>query len=186
MPGITKKPDQTSRPPASPTPACDRQWYSTPDDVLFGVIVLPHDGQFLHVKPRLLQGFDRRFRLRMGGVDTDHCVVLSHGFPPPVMMRDSVLFLRLRWKDRKHILHLDARGAMPLRHPFIFVVLAKPIPIEHERDTSPIHCPHARRALPRDGTVTRRCTAMREGGKRPLVQCLCAGRLSTRTLCPDL
>src|SRR4029450_11062182 len=34
------------------------------------------------------------------------------------MMPGYVLFLRLRWQDRKHILHLDARYAMPLRQQF--------------------------------------------------------------------
>ena len=31
--------------------------------MLFGVIVLPHDGPFLHVEPRPLEGFDGRFRV---------------------------------------------------------------------------------------------------------------------------
>jgi len=43
------------------------------------------------------------------------------------------------------------------------------MPLEQERNTSPLHCPHASRALPRDGAVTRRCTATREGGERPWV-----------------
>jgi hypothetical protein len=118
------------------------------DDVLFGVSVLPHDRQFLQVKPRLLECLDGRFRLGMGRVDTDHCVVLSHGFPPHVMMPGHVLFRRLRWQDRTPILHLDARGAVPLRHSvLLFVALAKSIPIEHERDASHMaltpaeHCP---------------------------------------------
>ena len=47
------------------------------DDVLLGVIVLAHDGQFLHVEPRPLEFFDARFCLGVGVVDPHHCVIFS-------------------------------------------------------------------------------------------------------------
>ncbi len=84
MPGITKRPDQQAPQPAPEGPPLPPHLHAiaggvVPDDVLFGVIVLPHDGQLLHVEPRPLEFFDRRFCLGVGGVDTDHCMVLSHG-----------------------------------------------------------------------------------------------------------
>jgi hypothetical protein len=49
------------------------------DDVLFCLIVLAYDGQFLHVKPRLLEFLDGSFCVGVRVVDSYHSVVLSHG-----------------------------------------------------------------------------------------------------------
>src|ERR1044071_843034 len=53
-----------------------------PNDVLFGVIVLAHDGQFLHVESRSLEFSDSRFCLGVGVIDPHYCVTLSHGLLP--------------------------------------------------------------------------------------------------------
>jgi hypothetical protein len=52
------------------------------DDVLLGVIVLAHDGQFLHVEPRPLEFFDARFCLDVRVEDPYYCITLSHELPP--------------------------------------------------------------------------------------------------------
>nr|WP_218120460.1 hypothetical protein [Nitrosomonas sp. Nm132] len=52
------------------------------DDVLFGVIILAHDGQFLHVESRPLEFFDARFCLGVGVVYPNYSAIFSHGFPP--------------------------------------------------------------------------------------------------------
>jgi len=54
--------------PSAPAHAREHPYEVLFGEVLFGVIVLPHDGQLLHVEPRLLECFDRRFCLGVGGV----------------------------------------------------------------------------------------------------------------------
>src|SRR4029434_1557696 len=81
------RPDQQAPEPAPKGPPFPPDLHAiagsvVPNDVLFGVIILPHDRQFLDVAPRALEGFDRRFRLDMGRVNTNHCTVLSHACPP--------------------------------------------------------------------------------------------------------
>src|SRR5436309_1271202 len=50
--------------------------------MLFCVIVFPHNGQFAHIEPRLLQFFNSGLCLGMGSIDTNHSVIVGHTSPP--------------------------------------------------------------------------------------------------------
>ena len=53
-----------------------------PDDILLGMVVLPHHGERLHVKARFLELFDRGIGIGVGLVDSNHCVLVAHFIPP--------------------------------------------------------------------------------------------------------
>src|ERR1039457_9853 len=56
------------------------------NDMFLGVIVLAHNGQFLHVEPRPLDFFDARFCLDVGIEYSYHCVMILHGLPPYLVL----------------------------------------------------------------------------------------------------